>query len=103
MSAAPTSLRTGVMSVTIPLTDISPELFNIITGGIMNTKIELGDRFEDRDPRNKGRVVEVIQETTESGEVRVKTEVHPNNPSAVGRRIWMKSTTLLKRFDRISR
>ena len=69
----------------------------------MNTKIEKGDRFADRDPRNEGRVVEVIQETTESGEVRVKTEVHPNNPTAVGRRIWMKSTTLLERFDRISR
>lgn len=69
----------------------------------MNTKIEVGDRFADRDRRNEGRVVEVVQEATESGEVRVKTEVHPNNPSAVGRRIWMKSTTLLERFDRISR
>lgn len=69
----------------------------------VNTRIEKGDRFADRDPRNRGRVVEVIQETTESGEVRVKTEVHPTNPSAVGRRIWMSRETLLERYDRISR
>lgn len=69
----------------------------------VNTKIEKGDRFADRDPRNRGRVVEVIQEEVDWGVVRVKTEVHPNNPSAVGRHIRMKSTTLLERFDRISR
>lgn len=69
----------------------------------MKMRIEKGDRFADRDPRNEGRVVEVIEETTESGEVRVKTEVHPNNPTAVGRRIWISRETLLKRFNRISR
>lgn len=67
----------------------------------MNTKIELGDRFEDRDPRNKGRIVEVRQ--VGQDRIRVQVEVHPNNPSAVGRRIPISRTTLLERYNRISR
>lgn len=67
----------------------------------MNTKIEVGDRFADRDRRNEGRVVEVRQVTAD--EVKVQVEVHPNNPSAVGIHRWLSRTTLLERYNRISR
>ena len=65
--------------------------------------IEVGDRFEDSDKRNPGRVVQV-RLVTDGGEPRAKvqTEVHPTNPEVVGRHSWIRLATLRRRFTRLS-
>lgn len=63
--------------------------------------IEVGDRFEERDPRNAGRIVEVRE--VDDGIALVQNEVHPNNPTAVGRHSHVSFATLYSRFTRVSR
>lgn len=67
--------------------------------------IEVGDRFEDRDTRNAGRVVEVreVKGGQLLGRARVQVEVHPLNPSAVGRHATLAVSTLRRRYRRLSR
>jgi hypothetical protein len=100
--------------------------------------IEVGDRFESKDRRDGGRIVEVVESLglSDHGEARmararsvghvpswsnmtftefldwiragetnfrIKTEVHPNNPSAVGRTIRIQENTLREKFTRVSR
>lgn len=100
--------------------------------------IEVGDRFESKDKRDGGRIVEVVESLglseygarrmsriKEAGKVpawtswtfpeyvewarqgdthfRIKTEVHPKNPSAVGRTIRIQENTLREKFKRVSR
>ncbi|WP_405375953.1 MULTISPECIES: hypothetical protein [unclassified Microbacterium] len=98
--------------------------------------IEVGDRFETRDSRDAGRIVEVIevlgldqcgrdriakvnagpdvvcgrtkQERTEyhrlrNTHYRIRTEVHPRNPEAVGRRVKVQESTLRDKYNRVSR
>lgn len=99
--------------------------------------IEVGDRFESKDKRDGGRIVEVVdaEGLEERGadriaglerdnrrtiygvsvedhiewtrqrhtHFRIRTEVHPKNPTAVGRTIRVQENTLRDRFKRISR
>lgn len=98
--------------------------------------IEVGDRFETRDARDEGKVVEVVKveglsadgraqiTRAESGPARhygitreqhiewireryttyrIRTEVHPNNPSAVGRTVRAQENTLREKYKRVSR
>ena len=69
-----------------------------------------GDRFLDRDTkRTDGRVIEVDEvdwshhRGGSHAPYLVRTEVHPYNPSAVGRRYWISEQTLRERFTKISR
>lgn len=98
--------------------------------------IEVGDRFETRDHRDDGKVVEVVQadglnsfgrdriarihggperdgygitkadraEWTRERYTtfRIRTEVHPNNPSAVGRTVRVQENTLRDKYKRVS-
>lgn len=64
--------------------------------------IEVGDRFEDKDWRNEGRIVEVV-ESLGAGRLVIRTEVHPKNPSAVGRQREVSAVTLRSRYRRNSR
>ena len=89
--------------------------------------IEVGDRFESKDRRDKGRVVEVIEELglKESAAAHparrvypdahirrvaerrtyfhVRTEAHPKNPDAVGHVSRVSERTLRTRYERVSR
>lgn len=64
--------------------------------------IEVGDRFESRDRRDEGRIVEV-RELRSDDRYRIQVEVHPKNPSAVGRRSTISGHTLRRIYTRISR
>lgn len=103
-----------------------------------NTRpIEVGDRFETRDSRDAGRIVEVVEllGLSERGasriariqgerespvygisnaeridwyrqretHYRIRTEVHPRNPDAVGRAIRVQENTLREKYKRVSR
>lgn len=70
----------------------------------MEPSIEVGDRFEDQDYRNAGRVVEV-KEILPDGRYYVQTEAHPKNPSAVGKHSTVNVWTLTDRhrYRKISR
>jgi hypothetical protein len=63
---------------------------------------EVGDRFEDLDWRNEGRVIE-LREVVQDGKFRAQTEAHPKNPSAVGRHVTISPKSLDKRYRKISR
>jgi hypothetical protein len=63
---------------------------------------EVGDRFEDEDPRSEGRVIEV-RELLPDGRYRVQSEVNPKNPSAVGRYTTVSEAHLERFFRKISR
>ena len=88
--------------------------------------IEVGDRFETRDARDGGKVVEVVKVEGLSREglnrlgrvvsaardrwvrehyttYRIRTEVHPNNPGAVGRTVRVQENTLRDKYKRVSR
>lgn len=71
--------------------------------------LEAGDRFLSRDSRDDGRIVEVVtapaldDKCTTCKNVTVRTEVHPRNPSAVGRVVHTSPRTLRTRYERISR
>lgn len=85
-----------------------------------------GDRFQSNDPRDSGRVVEVIEERgiapeiseaiaryrdTKARELRrqkatyfaIRTEAHPTNPDAIGNVSRISEHGLRTRFTRISR
>lgn len=66
---------------------------------------DIGDRYQDKDPRNGGRVVEVrkLEQRRKGLYAWVQTEVHPTNPTAVGRHSWIRVDRLHERFDLISR
>lgn len=64
------------------------------------TPIEIGDRFEDKDPRNEGRIIKVISRDLTF--YRVETEVHPTNPTAVGRQTTVHESTLRRRYRKVS-
>ena len=55
--------------------------------------LQPGDRFEDLDPRAEGRVIE-LREIKQDGKWRAQTEVHPLNPSAVGRHVQISEKRL---------
>lgn len=68
--------------------------------------IEVGDRFETRDPRDMGKIVEVGHVTRNyAGQFRycIRTEVHPRLPSAVGRTRMINDSTLRDNYKRVSR
>lgn len=67
--------------------------------------IQFGDRFESKDWRDRGRVVEVIGIITlgRRRSFRIETEAHPKNPDAVGHVSSIKERTLRRRFRRVSR
>lgn len=68
--------------------------------------IEVGDRFVSRDARDAGRIVEVreVKDVPPYGlYFEVENEVHPRNPSAVGRKSTVSEKGLRTRFHRISR
>ncbi|KSU52874.1 hypothetical protein [Microbacterium enclense] len=68
--------------------------------------IEVGDRFETRDARDGGKVVEVVEVKRNAlGAIRylIRTEVHPRNPSAVGRAVRVQESTLRGAYKRVSR
>lgn len=71
-------------------------------------KFEKGDRFLDLDSRRGGRVIEVdlVGEKVVGNEYepayKTRTEVHPYNPSAVGKSRWMTERTLSTRYRKIS-
>lgn len=65
--------------------------------------VVVGDRFEDRDPSNEGRTVQVIEGEREGDRVRVVIETHPKNPEAIGRRVYISRDTLRTRYRRQSR
>jgi hypothetical protein len=102
--------------------------------------IEVGDRFESKDKRDGGRIVEVVEERGLSGQgerqlelarqryrgvsttswgtpvadaledirkrytfFTIRTEVHPKNPSAVGRNVKVHEGTLRTKYRRVSR
>ena len=79
----------------------------------MNTQqpIEPGDRFETKDQRDEGRVVEVVERVEGpryAGDARgnvfhVRTEAHPKNPEAVGNVSRVTERTLRKNYQRVSR
>lgn len=62
----------------------------------------VGDRFEDRDPRHEGRVVEVRKINYLAESAYVQVEVHPSNPSAVGIHRWISFASLAKRYRKVS-
>lgn len=62
---------------------------------------EIGDRFEDTDPRSEGRVVE-LRGIAFDGRWIAQVEVHPKNPTAVGRHTTLSSETLTRYFRKIS-
>lgn len=75
-----------------------------------NHRFEKGDRFLDLDKRRDGRVIEVDQvgqkinvHTNEfEPAYKVRTEVHPYNPSAIGKSRWITERTLEGYYRKIS-
>lgn len=73
--------------------------------------IEVGDRFESRDKRDAGRVVEVTEFLSgpryagdPKGSIfRTVTEASPKNPQAVGNVQRVSERTLRGKYERISR
>jgi flagellar basal body rod protein FlgC len=63
--------------------------------------IEVGDRFETKDPRDEGKIVVVRQVVRDH--VKIQTEVHPKNPNAVGLHRWVVDSGLLKHYRKVSR
>ena len=67
------------------------------------SEINKGDRFITKDKRDEGRIVEVREVRLDGEKFLIETEVHPNNPSAVGRKSVVKRDTLRHRYERINR
>lgn len=69
--------------------------------------IEVGDRFESKDKRDEGRVVEVTEADPSRvlGRERfwVQTEAHPKNPDAIGHVSRVSGKTIRAKYTRISR
>ena len=66
----------------------------------------IGERFEDKDPRNEGRVIMVVRHALDdglyTGSYIAEVKVHPKNPAAVGRRVRISSETLDARYRQVS-
>lgn len=62
----------------------------------------VGDRFEDRDRRHEGRIVEVTKVNILAGRAQIRVDVHPNNPDAVGIHRWVSWSTLAERYWKVS-
>lgn len=62
----------------------------------------VGDRYEDKDKRHEGRVVEVREVNMLRQRAKVQVEVNPNNPSAVGIHRWISFDSLAKRYWKVS-
>lgn len=86
------------------------------------SKYQVGDRFETKDSRDTGRVIEIdeVVEWDGTGYIyndddtvtevkvpkvsyRVHSEANPKNPEAVGRRSTVSENTLDNRYTKISR
>jgi hypothetical protein len=65
--------------------------------------IESGDRFEDRDWRNEGRVVQVRSFSAARGKFEVQVEAAPKTPDSVGRTTFVSERTLRTKYRRVSR
>jgi hypothetical protein len=71
--------------------------------------IEVGDRFEDKDPRQGNRVVRVVSVEHKAvhafawAEIRVTVEVAELNPKTIGRTYRIAPNTLHERYKRVSR
>lgn len=63
---------------------------------------EVGDRFEDLDPRSAGRIIE-LREVVQDGKFRAQVEAYPYNPTAVGRHTTLSPKTLDRNYRKISR
>lgn len=65
---------------------------------------EVGDRFEDLDPRAGDRVIRVVEkrETRGAPKYRYVVEVSSLNPKTVGRRRRISHHTLATRFRKVS-
>lgn len=64
--------------------------------------IERGDRFESKDWREQGRIVQVV-EVFDNDTYRVRNDENPKNTSTVGRETTISRETLTSRWDRLSR
>lgn len=64
---------------------------------------EVGDLYEDKDPRNEGRIIRVTHVLPLTEKVRAETEVHPHIPSAVGREVRVSWKNLGTRYKKVSR
>jgi hypothetical protein len=68
----------------------------------------IGETYEDRDTRSKGRRVRVLQlverdrHDVEHDRYQAETVVHPTNPNAVGRKILIKARTLDTHYKKVS-
>lgn len=66
----------------------------------------IGERFEDKDPRNEGRVIQVLKHDGGldgyTGHYVAEVKVHPKNPDAVGRKVRLSADTLDKRYRQVS-
>lgn len=67
--------------------------------------IEVGDRFEDKDWRNEGRIIEIrtVLSPEPLDHYEAEVEAHPKNPSAVGKWTTLSGATLRSRYRKISR
>lgn len=63
---------------------------------------EIGDRFEDLDPRSGDRVIRIIEKNEKRGEYVYVVEVSDLNPKTVGRRRRISTATLAIRFRKVS-
>lgn len=67
------------------------------------SKVKVGDRFEDLDERQGNRVIRIIEAPTLSRPARYEVEVAELNPKTVGNRRRIKVRTLLQHYKRVSR
>lgn len=72
----------------------------------MATKFQVGDRFEDKDYRSEGRIIEIVDvEISELDGLVYYTavvEANPKNLTAVGHHTTLSAATLSRRYRKIS-
>jgi hypothetical protein len=66
-------------------------------------EVEVGDRFEDNDPRQGNRVVRIVERDPLNNRVRYEVEVAEFNPKTIGRKRWIAPETLYRNYKLISR
>lgn len=64
--------------------------------------VDKGTRYEDLDSRQGDRVVRIISDQPRWGRVRVQVEVASLNPKTVGRKRWLKISTLGRGYRQVS-
>jgi hypothetical protein len=72
----------------------------------MDAQYAKGDRFEDKDWRSEGRIIEVTEvDETPDGSIEyvAVVEANPKNPGAVGHETRLAEKTLARRYRKISR